>query len=126
MDMAQAGEEMTLVIGFDALRRLSEPAAAVEDASRWTMEVGVAADDYDELRAFLDRKSVEPGFVSGERGLIGGLVAVRQRITTDRHVFVGTTDEARATAEAVGWEYLDVEEAAAEAEWDLAAEDEGA
>jgi len=122
--MAQAGEEMTLVIGVDALRRLSDPAAAVEDASRWTVEVGVAGNDHDELRSFLDREGVEPGFVSGERGLIGGLVAVRQRITTDRHVFVGTTDEARATAEAVGWEYLDVEEASTEADWDLAGENE--
>jgi hypothetical protein len=121
--MAGTGGEMTLVIGFDALRRLAEPAAAVEDASRWTVEVGVAADDHDELRAFLDHEGVEPGFVSGERGLIGGLVAVRQRIPTDRHVFVGTTPEARATAEAVGWEYLDIEEAATEAGWDLAAED---
>ena len=121
--MAGTGGEMTLVIGFDALRRLAEPAAAVEDASRWTVEVGVAADDHGELRAFLDREGVEPGFVSGERGLIGGLVAVRQRIPTDRHVFVGTTPEARATAEAVGWEYLDIKEAATEAGWDLAAED---
>ena len=121
--MAGTGGEMTLVIGFDALRRLSEPAAAVEDASRWTVEVGVAADDHEELRAFLDHEGIEPGFVSGERGLIGGLVAVRQRIPTDRHVFVGTTPEARATAEAVGWEYLDIKEAATEAGWDLAAED---
>ena len=121
--MAGTGGEMTLVIGFDALRRLAEPAAAVEDASRWTVEVGVAADGHDELRAFLDHEGVEPGFVSGERGLIGGLVAVRQRIPTDRHVFVGTTPEARATAEAVGWEYLDIKEAATEAGWDLAAED---
>ena len=121
--MAGTGGEMTLVIGFDALRRLAEPAAAVEDASRWTVEVGVAADDHEELRAFLDHEGIEPGFVSGERGLIGELVAVRQRIPTDRHVFVGTTPEARATAEAVGWEYLDIEEAATEAEWDLTAED---
>ena len=118
--MAGTGGEMTLVIGFNALRRLSEPATAVEDASRWTVEVGVAADGHDELRAFLDHEGVEPGFVSGERGLIGGLVAVRQRIPTDRHVFVGTPPEAKATAEAVGWEYLDVEEAATKAGWVLA------
>jgi hypothetical protein len=123
--MSRAGGEMTLVIGFDALRQLSDPAAAVEDAGRWTVEVGVAAEDYDELRAFLDREGVEPEFVAGERGLIGGLAAVRQRVTTDRHVFVGTTDEDRATAEAVGWEYLAVETAAEKAGWGLTAEDEG-
>ena len=122
--MAQAGGEMTLVISFAALRRLSDPAAAVEDASRWSAGVGVAADDHDELRTFLEQEGVEPGFVSGKRGVIGGLVAVRQRVTTDRHVFVGTTDEDRATAEAVGWEYLDIKEAAAKAEWNLMAEGE--
>lgn len=110
---------MTLVIDFDALRRLSDPAAAVEDAGRWSAGVGVAAEDHDELTAYLDREGVEPGFISGENGLIGGLTAVRQRVTTDRHVFVGTTDEARAMAEAIGWEYLDVAEAAAKAEWEL-------
>jgi hypothetical protein len=122
--MAQAGGEMTLVIGFAALRQLSDPAAAVEDASHWSAGIGVAADDHDKLRTFLEQEGVEPGFVSGERGVIGGLVAIRQRVTTDRHVFVGTTDEDRATAEAVGWEYLDVEEAAAKAEWNLTAEGE--
>jgi hypothetical protein len=120
--MAQSGGEMTLVIGFAALRRLSDPMVAVEDAGRWTASVGIAADDYDELQMFLDQEDVEPDFVTGERGVIGGLVAVRQRMTTDRHVFVGTTDEARTTAEAVGWEYLDIEEAAVKAEWNLTTE----
>lgn len=115
---------MTLVIEIAAIRRLSDPAAAVEDARRWSAGVGVAGEDHDELTAFLDREGVEPGFVSGKRGLIGGLAAVRQRVSTDRHVFVGTTQKARAAAQAVGWEYLDIEEAAAKAEWGLTDEDE--
>lgn len=119
--MARSGRTMTLVIDFTALRRLSDPAAAVKDASRWTASVGVAADNYDELHAFIEKKDIEPDFVSGERGLIGGLVALRQRVTTDRHVFVGTTAEAKATAEGVGWEYVDIEEAASKAEWNLMA-----
>lgn len=118
--MAEPDGEMTLVFDVAALRRLSDPAAAVEDARRWTAGVGVAGADHDDLRSFLDREHVEPGFVTGERGLIGGLAAVRQRVTTDRHVFVGATDETRATAEAVGWEYLDVEDAATKAGWELA------
>lgn len=117
--MAQSNEEMTLVIHLAALRRLSDPGAAVEDATRWSAGVGAAADDYEELVAFLDREGIDPEFVTGERGLIGGLVAVRQRVTTDRHVFVGATDEARANASAVGWEYVDIAEAAEKAEWGL-------
>lgn len=122
--MAQAEGEMTLVIDFAALRRLSDPAAAVDNARRWSAGVGVVGEDYEALTAFLEREGVEPNFVAGERGLVGGLTAVRQRVTTDRHVFVGTTDEARSNAAAVGWEYIDVEEAAEKAEWGLTDTDE--
>lgn len=123
--MARAESNMTLVFDFVALQRLADPGAAVEDAGQWSAGVGVAAEDHDELRAYLDRKAVNPDFIAGKRGFIGGLAAVRQRITTDRHVFIGTTDEAKATAEAVGWEYLDVEEAARKADWPLAEDDVG-
>lgn len=121
--MAQASSTMTLVIGFAALQRLADPAGAVDDATHWSDAVGVAGDQLDELKEFLVREGVEPGFVAGEFGLVDGLVGTQQRVTTDRHVFVGTTDETRATAESVGWEYLDVEEAAAKAGWSLTTED---
>ena len=117
--MAWSDDTMTLVFGLGALRRLSDPRTAVAEAESWTAALGAAAEDDDELRTFLDRENVEPGFVPGERGLIGGLVTVRQRVTTDRHVFVGATEEARAMAESVGWEYLPVEEAAEKAGWGL-------
>lgn len=122
--MAQAEGEMTLVIDFAALRRLSDPAAAVEDARRWSAGVGVVGEDYEALTAFLDREGVEPNFVAGQRGLVGGLTAIRQRVDADRHVFVGTTAEARANASAVGWEYIDIEEAAEKAEWGFTDSDE--
>ena len=122
--MAQADDTMTLVIGLGALRRLSDPAVAVEDASGWTAALGVAANDTDALRTFLDRENVEPGFVSSER-LLNGLVTVRQRITTDRHVFVGASAENGAIAKSVGWEYLPVEDAARSAGWALVGEERG-
>lgn len=115
--------EMTLLFTLDALRRLSDPAAAVEDAGRWSAGVGAAAEDHDDLTAFLDREGVDPDFVSGERGLVGGLAAIRQRVHTERHVVVGATVESETSAEALGWEYLDVAAAAEEAGWRLAAED---
>lgn len=122
--MAPTNDTLTLVIGLAALRRLADPAAAVADADGWTDALGVAAeDDADDLRAFLDREGVEPGFVTVERRLVDGLVTVRQRVTTDRHVFVGATEGARAIAEGVGWESLPVEDAAESAGWALADED---
>lgn len=114
---------MTLAFTLAALRRLADPADAVSDAGRWSAGVGVVADDRDALDAYLEREGVAPDFVSGEKGVVGGLVAVRQRVRTDRHVVVGTSDDARSAAEAVGWEYVDVGEAASKAGWPLADEE---
>ena len=115
--MAPAAGTMTLVIGFGALRRLADPAAAVADAENWSAALGVTAEDGTELRTFLDRNGVDPGFVAGGERLVNALVTVRQRVTTDRHVFVGATPEERSIAENVGWEYLPVEDAAERAGW---------
>lgn len=120
MDDQSGRGEMTLVFTAAAVGRLAEPSAAVDDARRWSERVGVVADDAPgEVRSALERAGVEPDFVSGEKGTTGSLAAVRQRFPTDRYVVVGTDDGVRATAGALGWEYLSVEEAAEKAGWRL-------
>jgi hypothetical protein len=44
---------------------------------------------------------------------------VKRQFDTDRHVFVGTSDEDAALAEQVEWEYLPLEDAAEAAGWEL-------
>lgn len=111
---------MTLAIKMSALEQLVRPEEAVGDARAWTENVGVVADVApDELESQVRAAGVEPDFVSGERGQAGTLAAIRQRFPTDRHVFVGTTNKDRETAEALGWEYTPIEEAAEKAEWGL-------
>ena len=113
-------ESMTLAFALSALERLERPAAAVADASRWSRHVGVVGDDASELTDAIERADADPDFVSGEAGTAGSLSAIRQRFSTDRHVFVGADESDRSVAQALGWEYLPLEDAAAKAEWPLA------
>lgn len=114
-------EEMTLVIDLSALNRLGDPAEAVAAAHKWSENVGLVSDrSADAVREAVDSKNVECDFVSAKDEKTGSLAAVRQRFPTERHVFIGTSDDDRQTAEALGWEYLPVEEAAEKAEWPLA------
>lgn len=121
-----SGGEITLVFELAALKRLSRPGEVVTDAKRWSEHVGVISDEpADVVRSFLESHDVDHDFVSGEKGKAGGLTISRQRFPTDRHVFVGTTDEGRSIAEALGWESLSIAEAAKKAEWVLDRETDG-
>jgi hypothetical protein len=125
---AGGSEPMTLLLTVSAVRRLDDPAAAVSDARAWSEHVGVVGDDaepVDDVRTFVDGTEADPDLVAGQVG--GSLADIRQRLRTERHVLVGTTDEQRSIATALGWEYEGVESAAAAAEWDLTdREDDGA
>lgn len=120
MDGEGGRGEMTLVITVAALERVSDPETVVDDARQWSTRVGVVGDAApDEITTALERADIDPDFVSGKKGVTGSLAAVRQRFPTDRYVVVGTDDAVRTTAQALGWEYLSLEEAAAKAEWEL-------
>ena len=115
-----AAGPMTLLLTVSAVRRLADPAAAVSEARAWSEHVGVVGDDdepVEEVRAFVDDLGADPDLVAGPVG--GSLADIRQRLRTERHVLVGTTDEQQSMAAALGWEYEDVTDAAAAAEWDL-------
>lgn len=111
---------MTLVLTASAVRRLADPGAAITDAKRWTEHVGVVGDDaatVDDTRSFVDDLDADPDIVAGHVG--GGLADLRQRLRTNRHVLVGTTDEHHDIATALGWEYLAVEDAVEAAGWQI-------
>ena len=115
-----AAGPMTLLLTVSAVRRLADPATAVSEARAWSEHVGVVGDDdepVEEVRAFVDDLGADPDLVAGPVG--GSLADIRQRLRTERHVLVGTTDEQQSMAAALGWEYEDVTDAAAAAEWDL-------
>lgn len=100
-----------------ALARLAHPAVAVADARTWSDRTGVFDEDRDRVRSFLESVGADPDFVTGTAGLQSSLGLVAQRTPGERHVFVGVGERDRETAEAVGWEYVPVEEAASAAGW---------
>jgi hypothetical protein len=109
--------EMTLALELETLRRLADPTAAVDDARRWTEYVGVvSAEPTYVVTNFTRQHRIRQDFFSGPRGVEESLRAVREQFDTARHVFVGTDE---TTADAAGWEYLDVEAAAGAAGWTL-------
>ena len=119
--MESGSGEMTLAFELEALKRLADPTAVFEDARRWTEYVGVVSEKPTYVITNFTRKNrIRQDFFSGPRGVEESLENVRSQFDTPRHVFVGTADEDREVAEAVGWEYLALEDAAEAAEWDLA------
>lgn len=124
--MSGGGRTMTLVLAIDAVERLASPAAAIEDASAWSDYVGILgreASSTADVERYVDGLEADPDFVAGTA--TGSLAAIRQRFRTDRHVVVGTRDAHGDLAAALGWEYLDVEEAAEAAAWSLSDEASG-
>ncbi|WP_254765749.1 DUF7124 domain-containing protein [Salinilacihabitans rarus] len=115
------GSDMTLAFELEALKEVAYPEAVFEDARGWTSYVGVVSEEPTYVVTNFTRKNrVRQDFFSGPRGVSESLQSVKQQFDTERYVFIGTTDEDEALADAVGWEYLDVEEAAEAADWDLA------
>jgi hypothetical protein len=125
MGMSGGSGDMTLAFELAALRELADPGAAFADARRWTEYVGVVSDEPTYVVTnFTRKRRIRQDFFSGPKSKAESLESVRRQFDTDRHVFVGTTDEDGDLAERVGWEYLDVAAAAEAAGWDLGESDD--
>lgn len=112
--------EMTLAFDLTALQELAKPDAVFTDARQWSEYVGVISEKPTYVVTNFTRKHrIRQDFFSGPRGREESLANVKDQFGTDRYVYVGTTDEDRELADAAGWEYLAVEEAAEAAGWDL-------
>ena len=123
MSMGNGGE-MTLAFELSALQRLAKPGTAFADARQWTAYVGVVSDEPTYVVTnFTRKRRIRQDFFSGPKGKKESLESVKAQFDTDRHVFVGTTDEDEALAAETGWEYLDIADAADAAEWELAPDD---
>ena len=117
--------DMTLAFELEALKALADPNAVFNDARQWTEYVGVVSEKPTYVVTNFTRKHrVRQDFFSGPRGVKESLENVKRQFDTDRHVFVGTSDEDRALAEETGWEYLPLEQASEAAGWTLADEEE--
>ncbi|WP_254823397.1 DUF7124 domain-containing protein [Haloglomus halophilum] len=120
MDGGGGSSDMTLAFELAALKRLAEPDAVFSDARTWSKYVGVVSEEPTYVVTNFTRKNrIRQDFFSGPRGREESLENVKRQFDTDRHVFVGTSDEDAALADQVDWEYLPVEQAADAAGWEL-------
>ena len=116
---------MTLAFELSALKALAKPGTAFAGARQWTEYVGVVSDEPTYVVTnFTRKRRIRQDFFSGPKSRKDSLESVKGQFDTERHVFVGTSDEDRELAEAVGWEYLSLEDAAENADWELATDDE--
>lgn len=113
---------LTLAFDLAALKRLSEPAVAFEDARRWSENLGVVTDQPPYvLTKFTREHGLHNDFPPEPAPAIETLEHMRTHHDTERYVFV-VPDDAAPTAE--GWECLPVSEAAERAGWEVSQEDQ--
>jgi hypothetical protein len=118
--MNGGNSDMTLAFELEALKAVAQPDAVFTDARQWSEFLGVISEEPTYVVTNFTRKHrIRQDFFSGPRGRKESLANVADQFDTDRHVFVGTDADDEALAEAVGWEYLPVEDAAEAAEWEL-------
>ena len=112
---------LAVVVALVASGASAEGFQAVRDQSTF---LGVVSDKPTYVVTNFTRKNrIRQDFFSGPRGKEESLESVKGQFDTDRYVLVGTTDDDREMADATGWEYLDVEDAAEAAEWPIADDD---
>lgn len=119
------GESMTLAVDRRACEALADPAAALTDARQWTEAVGVVGDDGRRVATYVRDEGLPQDFFPGDRGKVAALEFAEHQYPAERLVLVGARDADRRLAEQVGWEYLDVTEAAEKADWELASDEPG-
>jgi len=117
--------DMTLAFELSALKALADPNAVFNNARQWTEYVGVVSEKPTYVVTNFTRKHrVRQDFFSGPRGVEESLENIKSQFDTDRHVFVGVDTDDEALADAAGWEFLDVTDAAAAAGWTVGAAEE--
>lgn len=119
--------DMTLAFELEALQALADPNAVFNDARQWSKYVGVVSEKPTYVVTNFTRKErIRQDFFSGPRGVVESLENVKRQFDTERHVFVGMSDEDQRIAEETGWEFLPVEQAAEAADWELTGDDSDA
>lgn len=126
MNDVGGSEDMTLAFELAALQSLATPSTAFANARQWTRYTGVVSDEPTYVVTNYTRKRrIRQDFFSGPDGKRGTLESVKEQFDSERYVFVGTDPADEELAADVDWEYMDVADAAAAADWELAEEVEG-
>lgn len=113
-------DTITLAMSLDAATNLTNPKAVEEDIRLWTNSFGLLTDgpllDIIELRREHD---LSLDFHSGHRDIETALSELHETHSTDRFIFVSSNPDHEAHTSDTEWEFLTLEEAADQAEWEL-------
>lgn len=112
---------MTLALSLAAAKRLAAPEAVFTDARAWSQHIGIISEDRHTTEEYIRNHGLTQDFFTGEYDKAESLTLVSRQFETDRYVYLGTNEDDRRAANASGWEYFSIEEAAAKADWELAA-----
>jgi|GEM_PF-1106684 len=116
--MADRSTDMTLAFTLEALQRLADPAAAIEDARTWSEYVGAVSATPNGALSFTRERRIRLDFFSGTRPPAETLHAVTTNYHTERYVLVGEAEDADLPP-TPNWEFQLVEDAAERAGWTL-------
>jgi len=72
---------------------------------------------------FTRKHRIRQDFFSGPRSREESLVNIKEQFDSERYVFVGTESADEELADQTGWEYVNVDNAAEAADWQLAPEE---
>lgn len=112
-------KDMTLGFALSAIDRFADPTGVFEDARTWCRYVGIVDNHTDAVGTYVREHDLQQDFELGDRDKWLALEELHEATDTDRHVFVGTTEDDRRAAEFTGWEYQTVHDVAEKAGWRL-------
>ncbi len=108
---------LTLAFSLSAVDRLDDPAAVFEDAAVWSDSLGIVDADTHRIEQVVDEHDLRQDFEMGGRDKWFALEAICETHPTERHVYVGATDDDMRISTMFDWEYIRVTEAADNAGW---------
>ncbi|NHX36440.1 MULTISPECIES: DUF7124 domain-containing protein [Halolamina] len=115
--------EMTMAFSYRAIRRFENVHAVLADAENWTDYLGIVGDvDATVINKYQRDNVLDLDFFNGSgTGPAERLAAVgpNSMFHAERMVLVGVDEREQAWAEEADWEFMPLETAAAEADWEL-------
>ena len=115
-DDTDAGR-LTLAFSLSAIDRLEDPRAVFDEAAAWSDSLGIVDADTDRIARVVDEHDLRQDFDIAGRDKWFALEEICETHPTERHVYVGASDDDMRVSTLFDWEYVRVTEAAANAGW---------
>lgn len=118
--MADA-DTITVAFTKSALQQLADIETVIDDTNTWSTYIGIVSDDrLLETLELRDQHKLDTDFHHGHRDVETTLEEIHETMGTDRFILIAVGDAYEDVAEATDWEYQPLDEAATEADWELA------